>query len=76
MGVKFFRNQFEQMTPDVHVEWRPYDFRVEVFEEYEEPYSFLTKLPSICSLEREYWFAQVRVIFLFSSLQFHNRTVI
>ena len=52
MGVEFFRNQFEQMTPDVHMDWHPYDERVESEIADAYPHSFLYDLPAICFEQR------------------------
>lgn len=74
MGVDFFRSQFEQMTPDRHVCWRPYDERVEVDDDDAVPHSFLHDLPHICLQQRQFWFAQVTLALLlysrFASLLF------
>lgn len=74
MGVDFFRSQFEQMTPDRHVCWRPYDERVEVDDDDAIPHSFLHDLPHICLQQRQFWFAQVTLALLlyshFASLLF------
>jgi hypothetical protein len=62
-GVAFFRSQFEQMRPDEHVCWRPYDELVPSTDDYGF-HSFLYDLPAICSEERHVWFAQVQLVFL------------
>ena len=61
MGVAFFRTQWEHLTPDL-VTWRPYDERAETFEEG-PCRSFLYRLPGICFQERDFWRAQVPLIF-------------
>ena len=62
-GVAFFRSQFEQMRPDEHVCWRPYDEQVENENGYGY-HSFLDDLPTICSEQRHFWLAQVPLVFL------------